>query len=644
MRLNNKSDFFQLMLLAGGGFVLLFIAAPLVGMFLNCSGSDLLATAKELEVRQSIWMTLGVSACGTLLFALPSIPFAYLLARKNFPLKQLVTGLVDLPVVIPHSAAGIALLGVLSRNTALGKMAESMGFSFVGGHAGIMVAMAFVSLPFLINSARNGFAAVPEKLEKTALTLGASPFRVFRTVSLPLASRSILSGLIMMWARGLSEFGAIIIIAYHPMTTPVMIFERFGAFGLKYARPVAVLFILICLIIFILLRLVSESRFSLNPRAFCRRRTADRPSVLAPDLVPQHPAETIEIRNLSKTFDDVVLKQIHFTVHAGDYFVLLGESGAGKSVLLETIAGLIEPTAGSIHFGGRDITRNPVQKRGIGLVYQDQSLFPHFDVFGNIAYPLQSQKMPTAEIGAEVRRLAEKTGITHLLDRNAKALSHGEAQRTALARTLATRPQLLLLDEPMASLDVRAKAQMRSLLRKLNSEGQTIIHVTHVYEEALALAGQLGIIEDGTLVQSGTPETVFRHPTSSFVARFSGIKNFYRGTLDRIGSDLALFRSGGVEMELATAAPAGTGCMILRSQDITLSAHPPNSSARNYFKGTITDIEPVRLGVEIHVDIGVPMVAHITTESLHALTLQIGQEIGLGFKASAPTYLENAPS
>ncbi len=642
MRLNNKGYFFQLMLLAGGGAVLLFIVAPLVGMFLNCSGSELLATAKELEIRKSIWMTLGVSACGTLLFALPAIPFAYLLARKNFPFKRLVTGLVDLPVVIPHSAAGIALLGVLSRDTALGKMAESLGFSFVGSPAGIMVAMAFVSLPFLINSARNGFAAVPEKLEKTALTLGASPFRVFRTVSLPLASRSILSGLIMMWARGLSEFGAVIIIAYHPMTTPVMIFERFGAFGLKYARPVAVLFILVCLAIFILLRLVSESRAGLNLRAFRRRRPANRPSSPAPDFVPQRPAETIEIRNLSKTFDDVVLRQIDFSVQAGDYFVLLGESGAGKSVLLETIAGLIEPSGGSIRFGDRDITADPVQQRGIGLVYQDQSLFPHLDVFENIAYPLHSQKMSTAEIDVEVRRLAEKTGVTHLLDRDASALSLGEAQRTALARTLATRPRLLLLDEPMASLDVQAKARMRTLLRKLNADGQTIIHVTHVYEEAIALADQLGIIEEGTLVQTGAPETVFQHPTSRFAARFSGVKNFYRGTLEHIGGDLARFRTGGVDMELETDASEGTGCMILRSQEVFLSPAQPESSARNYFRGTITDIEPVRLGVEVHVDIGVPMVAHITTESRHALNLQIGQGIGLGFKASAPTYLENA--
>jgi molybdate/tungstate transport system permease protein len=169
-----------------------------------------------------------------------------------------------LPVVIPHSAAGIALLGILSRGTLLGQAGEAVGINFVGGVAGIIVAMAFVSLPFAINAAREGFAAVPEKLEKAALNLGASPIRVFFSISLPLAKRSVLSGLVMMWARGLSEFGAVIIIAYHPMVTPVLIWERFASFGLAWARPVAALFILICLAIFILMRYFTRKNFDVR--------------------------------------------------------------------------------------------------------------------------------------------------------------------------------------------------------------------------------------------------------------------------------------------------------------------------------------------------------------------------------------------
>ena len=253
-----RAEPLSLVFAALGGLVLLFIVAPLISMLLSCSLPELAETAKDDGVRGSIWLTLWTSMAATVIFAVAAIPFAYLLARKDFPLKGLVTGIIDLPIVIPHSAAGIALLGVISRGTLLGKAAGKMGFSFVGSSAGIMAAMAFVSIPYLINSARNGFLAVPVRLEKAALSLGASPLQVFLTVSVPLAWRAILSGLILMWARGMSEFGAVLIIAYHPMITPVLIYERFTSFGLKYARPVAVLFILVCLFFFITLRLLAR--------------------------------------------------------------------------------------------------------------------------------------------------------------------------------------------------------------------------------------------------------------------------------------------------------------------------------------------------------------------------------------------------
>ncbi len=240
-----------------GGVVLLFLAAPVAGLLLSSTPAKIFETVGEQEVRDSIWLTLFTAMGATLLFAVAAIPFAYLLARFNFPMRRLILAIIDLPVVIPHSAAGIALLGFISRDTLVGKIGSAAGISFIGHPAGIMLAMAFVSLPFLINAARDGFSAVPERLEKAALTLGASPARVFFTISLPLAWRNILSGLIMMFARGMSEFGAVIIIAYHPMVTPVMIYERFTSFGLKYAQPVAIIFILLILTLFFMLRYLS---------------------------------------------------------------------------------------------------------------------------------------------------------------------------------------------------------------------------------------------------------------------------------------------------------------------------------------------------------------------------------------------------
>ncbi len=255
-----KTGRFHLLLTFLGGLLLLFIIAPLLGMFLSTTPQEFFTTAQDKEVTLSIWLTLWTAMMATLVSGIGAIPLAYLLARRDFRLKRFVLGLIDLPIVIPHTAAGIAVLGFISRNSVVGKAASLIGLNFVGHPAGIAVAMAFVSLPYLLNAARDGFSGVPLRLEQAALNLGTPPGRVFFTIALPLAWRNIVSGLIMMFARGMSEFGAVIIIAYHPMITPVLIYERFGAFGLKYARPVSVIFILVSLVFFIILRLLSKEK------------------------------------------------------------------------------------------------------------------------------------------------------------------------------------------------------------------------------------------------------------------------------------------------------------------------------------------------------------------------------------------------
>jgi molybdate/tungstate transport system permease protein len=246
---------FNIVLMLLGSAVILFIVAPLIHIVLATSLTDLSEAAVDREVIDSIKLTLVTAFFATTLSAIGGIPLAYLLARKKFIGKSFVLAVIDLPVIIPHSAAGIALLTMIGRQSLFGRV---FGTSLVGTAAGISVAMAFVSLPFLIGSARQAFIAVPEKLENAARTLGGSPGYVFRTISLPLAWRGILSGMILMWARGISEFGAVVIIAYHPMTTPVMVFQRFNDYGLRYARSVAVLLIIICVCLFVLLRLLNR--------------------------------------------------------------------------------------------------------------------------------------------------------------------------------------------------------------------------------------------------------------------------------------------------------------------------------------------------------------------------------------------------
>ena len=250
-----RPSWFSLALALLGSCVLLLIVAPLLVLVLATSFPELYEAVRDEQVTQSIRLTLGAALVATLVCTLAGIPLAYLLARKTFPGKTALLAVIDLPIIIPHSAAGIALLTVIGRQSLLGSVTGGL----VGTFAGIAVAMAFVSVPFLINAAYAGFIAVPERLEKVARTLGASPWRVFFTISLRMAWRDILSGMVLMWARGISEFGAVIIIAYHPMTTPVMVFQRFNDYGLAHARSVAVLLILICVAIFVVLRFVARS-------------------------------------------------------------------------------------------------------------------------------------------------------------------------------------------------------------------------------------------------------------------------------------------------------------------------------------------------------------------------------------------------
>lgn len=248
----------QLVFALLGALLVFFVAWPLVGTVTGSNPIIVWETLLEADVRNAIVLTFYSSALATAIAFLAGVPLAYLLARVDFPGKRLIEGIVDVPIVVPHSAAGIALLMVFGRRSLLGRAFGLIGLRFVSAAPGIVIAMLFVSLSFLVDSAREGFEAVDPRLERVARTLGASPWQAFCRVSFPLAWRSILSGMILMWARGLSEFGAVVILAYHPMIAPVLLYERFESFGLKYARPVATLVILICLVTFVALRLVAR--------------------------------------------------------------------------------------------------------------------------------------------------------------------------------------------------------------------------------------------------------------------------------------------------------------------------------------------------------------------------------------------------
>jgi molybdopterin-binding protein len=347
----------------------------------------------------------------------------------------------------------------------------------------------------------------------------------------------------------------------------------------------------------------------------------------------------LELRNISKRFPDFCLKNISFSVEKGDYFILLGESGAGKSVLLETIAGLAHSDSGSLFMEGKDITHHKIQNRGIGLVFQDHAVFPHMTVYENISYSLHGRISGRKEKKEEVYRIAEQLTISGLLDRRPSTLSGGELQRVALARTLIQQPRILLLDEPLASLDSRIKTELRSQLRKIHRQGQTILHVTHDYEEALSLGNRIAVIHDGSVIQNGTPEEVFRNPKSEFVAHFVGVRNFFRARLSRENNNTVALVDKTIAVRLVPPDTGPEGFILIRSEDIILSNASFDSSATNNFEGTITEIIPGIKGIDVVVDAGIRLHAMITTDSLARLELTEGKRIWLHFKATAVRFI-----
>ncbi len=359
----------------------------------------------------------------------------------------------------------------------------------------------------------------------------------------------------------------------------------------------------------------------------------------------------LEVKDISKTYNGFCLQNIKFSVNKGDYFIILGESGAGKSIILEIIAGLVKPDKGHIILDSENITQQSIQKRQMGLVFQDYAVFPHKTVFQNIAYPLYSlikekksfnlikqYVIKQRRIKNEVIRLATEMSIEHLLYRYPNTLSGGELQRVALARTLALKPKCLLLDEPLSSLDVQLRDELRSLLRKINKNGQTIIHVTHEYKEAITLANKIGIINKGKIIQTGTTKEVFHNPKSKFVANFTGIKNFYNAQI--ISSNKILLEN---KVEIVSNNTTGNkGFVMLRAEDIIISLKRIESSLTNNLYGKIIEMIPSMKGVELIIDVKIKIAAIITSQSVDKLNIEEGKNVWLSFKATAINYIDGS--
>jgi molybdate/tungstate transport system ATP-binding protein len=353
----------------------------------------------------------------------------------------------------------------------------------------------------------------------------------------------------------------------------------------------------------------------------------------------------IDIEGLSARVGSFRLQDVAFAVPTGAYGVVIGPAASGKTTLLETIGGVVPATGGTIRLAGRDVTRLPPEERGVGLVYQHAYLFPHLTVEHNVTY--------AATDAASARELATRFGVAEMWAREVRTLSGGERQLVALARALARRPTVLLLDEPFSALDPRRRSQVRREVRALHRElALTVLQVTHDFTEAGLLGDVAVLLDAGRVLQSGPPDEVFRKPASPYIAEFLGAENVFAGTVVQGGAhaDGELgestgpvyrpleFRISGTALTLTTVGDAaeGPGYAVLRAEEVVLSRDPAASSARNSFRGRVQELATLGALTRVTVEVsGVPVVAALTTRSARELTLAPGVDVYASFKAMA---------
>ena len=343
----------------------------------------------------------------------------------------------------------------------------------------------------------------------------------------------------------------------------------------------------------------------------------------------------IQLKNLCVDLGDFQLQDINLTVKEGEYFIVLGPTGAGKTVLLESIAGLYPVKSGQIWLRGRNVTRLEPEKRNISIVYQDHALFPHLSAGENILFGLKLQRRPKQELNETQDWLSHLLGIAHLLARSPDTLSGGERQKVALARALSTKPEVLLLDEPLSALDPENREGVQKELRQLHHQLRvTTIHVTHDFEEAIALGNHIAVLGDGCIKQVGTPEQIFRQPNSEFVARFAMARNIFAGEVVERADKSIVFRTEGTELAVVTDL-RGKFHASVRPEDILVSPEPLRSSARNSFCGTITRIADRGSTLYLTVNLPPDFACLVTRRSFEEMGLAQGQKVYITFKASA---------
>ena len=562
------------------GLLAIYLVAPLLAGIREVGYADW-HSVDAAALARACAVSFGSASVATLLIALGGIPLGYLLARLPGRTMAALGFVIQLPLALPPLTSGILLLFLVGYGGPLGRLTGGL---LTDSFAGIVLAEVFVAAPFLIIAARSAFAEMGTVLEGVAATLGRRPLDVFFRVSLPIAWPAIISGMLLAWLRAFGEFGATVMVAYHPYSLPVYTYVAFGAQGLPAMLPILLPTLVIAVAV------LTASGVLTGPRQATRRtrRAAAMPARARgtpPGALADPPQLTLRL--------DKRLGEFHLDLAWSPQsrrLALLGPSGSGKSLTLRLIAGIEPADRAVITLGGEDLSRLPPPRRGIAYVPQSYGLFPHLTVVQQLRFPVGADP-------AAARYWIERLSLAGLEDRTPQALSLGQQQRTALARALVRPAGLILLDEPFSALDAPLRARLRAELLALQGEfGATTILVTHDPEEAALLADELLVIEGGRPLQSGATAALFARPAGEAVARLLGAGSVGEGVAVEDGR-IAIGR--GVVLKAAgPALPPGTPVgWSIRRGGIRLDPAGP-------YPGCIERVVPAGLGSHVMIGLG----------------------------------------
>ena len=652
-----------------GALALCFLVLPLAFMLGRVNWATLGATLATPEAASALGLSLRTCAVALGVDLILGVPAALVLSR-SWRGVRVARILVALPLSLPPVVAGIALLAAFGRRSTLGAFLSGAGLDIAFTTSAVVIAQVFVSLPFLIVTLESAIRAREQGLDEMASSLGASPSRVFWRITLPTVLPGLGRGTALALARCLGEFGATLTFAGSMQgvtrTMPLQIYlARESDADLALALGVVLLGVAAAVValtetpwgrLAFFLRVTRRGPVSAPAAPSARPAAPSAPAGEAGEGVAVRVAGTVDARGWN----------VDAELRPGLVTAVVGHNGAGKSTLAQVIAGTLRVDSGTVSIGERVVddsaTFVPARRRGVAMVSQAPRIFTHMSVLSNVAFPLRVRGVGRAQVRAAALEQLRAVGIADLAFRRASDLSGGQAARVAIARALVFRPEVLILDEPTAALDVEATAQVSAVLReRLAGAGITTLLVSHDIAEVLSLASHMIVMGEGRIVEEGEPARVLASPASVFAARLAGLNIVSGAPVSRPGmvgvrvgdgmlwaADLSGYGSGsaGVAEAVAGDADDSAACggrgqldrvaLTFLPEAVALSREEAHASPRSVLPGVVAgiDVDGSLVSVRVALAEGVVVTARVTAAAWSELGLGVGDRLWVSVKAT----------